>query len=360
MRALGTASYALHLATAAYEFRLYHSTEPDRVVATRQLREGAITLGRDPGANWIVEDTARTLSRRHCEFALRPAGLVIRVSGVNGVFANGEKLPFGVETILAVPCTLLLGDFRLTVCCVAEPITGAGPGLVPSNPTTPSPQEIAAFSEPAYEAAAANRSLLEAFCEGAGLDSSLLAGEEPDEIMRRVGAIYHHTVIGVRDLMADRDRTRGQYDLQRTKIGGTGNNMFKWASTQRLAADLLLTGPAGFLSGPEAVRSSLRAIKRHIAASQSGMQGCLRAIADMFSPGEIHRAVPDGAAAKMDEVVRRHAEIVQQLDGAEPSSLIEVFALSYGTAEAALRKAERGDALKDISCDEFASSSKPT
>jgi hypothetical protein len=147
--------------------------------------------------------------------------------------------------------------------------------------------------------------------------------------------------------MADRDRARGQYDLQRTKIGGTGNNLFKWASTQRLAADLLLTGPAGFLSGPDAVRSSLKAIKRHIAASQAGMQGCLRAVVNMFSPSEIDRAAPDSAAAQMDEVVRRHTEIVKQLDGPELPSLEGAYVLAYDAAEAVWRNQDRGGAQEN-------------
>lgn len=305
-----------------YELRLYHNAEPKRTIDTRYLHEGAMTLGRDPGADWVLDDPTRALSRRHCELFVRAGYLAIRVNGANGAFVHDEKLPFGVEVSLAVPCTLALGEFRLAVRRIDD--VPAGEGADGNRAALP-------LAAPARlsEMAAANRSLLEAFCEGAGLDSSQLAGEDPDEIMRRVGAFYRHTVSGVSDLMAERDRARSLYDLQRTKIAGTGNNLFKWASPKRLSVDLLLTEPAGFLSGPEAVQSSLRSIKRHLVASQAGMQACLRVLVDMFSAGE------------RDELARRHADLVKELEQAAPPSLDEAYVLAYEAAEMASRVQDR-------------------
>ncbi|MBV1691099.1 FHA domain-containing protein [Novosphingobium sp. G106] len=310
MNAIGAAAPPT---TTGYELRLYHGAEPGRTIDTRHLREGSMTLGRDPGVDWVVDDPTRTLSRQHCELIVRDGDLAIRVSGANGAFAHDEKLPFGVEAGLAVPCTLALGDFRLAVCRIGDDPAAGG---------------ATTFSMPLSETAAANRSLLEAFCEGAGLDSSQLAGEDPDEIMRRVGAFYRQTVSGVSDLMAERDRARSLYDLQRTRIASTGNNLFKWASPKRLAVDLLLTEPAGFLSGPEAVRSSLRAIRRHLVASQAGMQGCLRVLVDRFSTGET------------DALARRSAELAEELEQAVPPSLEQAYVFAYEAAEVAARAHE--------------------
>jgi len=350
MKASGAAMPAPPAMTARYELRLYHRAEPERTIGTRYLEQGAMTLGRDPASDWAVDDPARTLSRRHCELHVRSDGLAIHVSGSNGAFAHNEKLPHGVEARLAVPCTLALGDFRLAVCIADAAPARARRGADPIElPLASPPQETTTFSVPLSEMAAANRSLLEAFCDGASLDSSQLAGEDPDEIMRRVGAIYRHTLVGVSDLMAERDRARSHYDLQRTRIGGTGNNLFKWASTQRLAVDLLLTAPAGFLSGPDAVRSSLRAIKRHALASQAGMQACLRALVGMFSPGEIERAAPEEASgqatAQIEAVARRHAELAAQLDHAAPPALEEAYILAYEAAEIAFRATDRWSTL---------------
>lgn len=335
MKAIG-ATMPASPSVPGYELRLYHSAEPDRIIDTRSLHEGSITLGRDPEADWVVDDPTRTLSRRHCELFVRAGELVIRVSGANGAFAHGEKLPLDVEARLAVPCTLAFGDFRLAICGIdGAPADEDDGGNLVDLPLPSVRLDTTADLAPLSETAAANRSLLEAFCEGAGLDSSQLAGEDPDEIMRRAGAIYRHTVSGVSDLMAERDRARSLYDLQRTRIGGAGNNLFKWASIQRLAADLLLTEPAGFLSGPEAVRLSLRAIKRHALASQAGMEACLRAAVGMLSPGGTDAT--SGDTARIEELERRHAELAEQLDQAAPPALERAYVLAYEATEVASR-----------------------
>src|SRR5207237_10407168 len=135
-----------------------------------------------------------------------------------------------------------------------------------------------------------NGSLLEAFCEGAGLDASLLSSEDPTEIMRRAGAVYRQMVLGIGDLMAERDRARGQYKLSRTTIGGANNNPFKWAPTQRLAIDLLLAGESSFLSGPAALKASFRDVKKHLVATFAGLRASLRAAVDSFAPAAVEPA----------------------------------------------------------------------
>jgi type VI secretion system FHA domain protein len=188
---------------------------------------------------------------------------------------------------------------------------------------------------------AANGSLLEAFCEGAGLDASLLSSEEPTEIMRRAGAVYRQMVLGIGDLMAERDRARGQYKLSRTTIGGANNNPFKWAPTQRLAIDLLLAGSGSFLSGPAALQASFRDIKRHLIATFAGLHGSLRAAIGSFDPLALDAAVEprasllkSRAALQADEVASRHADLARQLGEGEGGSLEAAFVAAYDAAEA--------------------------
>lgn len=329
-----------------YELRLYRGSEPGDTIAVRHLVQGSMTLGRDPESDWVVIDPERTLSRRHCEFIVRPGGLVIRASGVNGAYVQGEKIPSDVEVLLLTPCVLTLGDFRLEVnrTQTAASSLERCAELRDGRPAQERPERL-----PAPDLTTTNRSLLEAFCNGAGLDSSLLASEEPDEVMRRAGAIYRNMVHSVSELMVDRDRARSLYDLQRTKIGGTGNNVFKWASPQRLTVDLLLTAPAGFLSGPDAVQSSFQAIRRHFEASQVGMRSCLRALTDMFSPGPTDCGAQnsdlgpeDNDRAKLQEFGRRHGEVVKQLDDPNSPFLEECFALAYEAADSALERSGSG------------------
>jgi predicted component of type VI protein secretion system len=328
-----------------YKLQLFALTDPAQPIDARLFAEGSMTIGRDPRANWSIDDKECALSRWHCELFARPEGLSLCATGANGVFfdESGERLRDGIETLLPLPCSLELGDFRLVASIAPYSAQEVNPGmtlvLAPPIETVEVPSDWEDVSDvPEF----GSGSLLEAFCQGAGLDSSLLSSEEPEEIMRRAGAIYRQMVLGIGDLMAERNRARGHYEMNRTTIGGKDNNPFKWAPTQRLALDLLLSGPSSFLSGPAAVQSSLRDIKRHLVASFAGLKGSLRAAVDSFAPDEIDRTVPakssllkNRAYAQMDEVRRRHEDLLAQLEQGQPGSLDRAFASAYDAADAA-------------------------
>ena len=108
-----------------------------------------------------------------------------------------------------LPATLRFGRFRLkaTRAPHGEEPVDAGRTMILTPPlgtstAVPDDWRDASAAPPGN----ANGSLLEAFCEGAGLDASMLSSEEPDEIMRRAGAVFRQMVLGVGDLMAERDR----------------------------------------------------------------------------------------------------------------------------------------------------------
>jgi predicted component of type VI protein secretion system len=334
-----------------YKLQLFDAAEPTQPIDARLFAEGSMTIGRDPRASWSIDDPNCALSRWHCELFARPEGLAVCAVGANGVFfdESGERLPDGAETLLPLPCSLELGGYRL----VASVAPFSGQNVNPSMTLVLTPPIGASADVPSdWEDAAAapecgSGSLLEAFCQGAGLDSSHLSGEEPEEIMRRAGAIYGQMVLGIADLMVERNRARGHYEMSRTTIGGKGNNPFKWAPTQRLALDLLLSGPSSFLSGPAAVQSSFRDIKRHLVASFAGLKGSLRAAVEAFSPAELDRAVPERgsflrnrAAAQLDEVGRRHDDLLAQLEEGRAGSLDSAFVQAYDAADAAARQAQ--------------------
>jgi predicted component of type VI protein secretion system len=329
-----------------YKLQLFDGADPTQLIDARLFAEGSMTIGRDPRANWSIDDPECALSRWHCELFVRDEGLAMCAMGANGVFfdASGERLPDGAETLLPLPCSLELGNFRLiaSIAPFGDQNVNANTTMVLTPPVGSSAEVPTDWPDSVELPEMTNGSLLEAFCQGAGIDSSRLSEEEPGEIMRRAGAIYRQMVLGIGDLMAERDRARGQFEMSRTTIGGKGNNPFKWAPSQRLALDLLLSGPASFLAGPTAVQSSFRDIKRHLVASFAGLQGCLRAAVQTFAPDDIERAVPEKtsllksrAAAQMDEVRRRHEDLVTQLEQRRSGSLDNAFMRAYDAADSA-------------------------
>lgn len=329
-----------------YMLRLFEEGDLVHPIDARLLRDGTLQIGRDPAADWTIPDPDREISRAHCVVAADARGLSVRCVGTNGVYddASGERLPDEIEIAMALPTTLRIGRFRLVAAPAPHGSLGAGQEnrtMLMTPPLGESTIVPANWEDaPAAPALYRDGSLLDAFCEGAGLDASLLSGEEPAEIMRRAGAVYRQLVLGIGDLMNERDRARAQYQLVKTTISGSGNNPFKWAPTQRLAIDLLLAGSNGFLSGPAALRASFQDIKRHAGATFAGFQASLRTAVATFDPAAVEAAgasraslLRSRAAVQWQEVENRHADLAQQLDSGMGGSLDRAFVAGYDEAD---------------------------
>ena len=329
-----------------YMLQLFDTADEVQPIDARLIRDGLIRIGRDADADWPIADPDCELSRTHCELALAGDELTLRALGTNGVFddVTGDRFPAAESVVVAVPATLRFGRFRLHASRAPHgeaPVDVAGTVLM-SPPLGLSRNVPEQWSDAGMPLPGGDGSLLDAFCEGAGLDPSLLSSEEPADVMRRAGAVYRQMVLGIGDLMAERDRARGQYKLSRTTIGGHDNNPFKWAPTQRLAVDLLLAGSGSFLSGPAALQPSLRDIKRHLIASFAGLQASLRAAVAAFDPAAINADVAgratllkSRATLHAEESARRHADLSQQLDAGTGGSLERAFMTAYDASEAA-------------------------
>lgn len=333
-----------------YMLQLFDADESQRPIDARLFQDGVLGIGRDPAADWSIADPECALSRAHCELHAGPEGLSVRSLGTNGVFdaLDDRRFPDGELAPVAVPGELRMGQFRLVASYAPHAAAGEeGRTMILSPPLGWSVEVPNEWAEGAVTAPAGEGSLFEAFCQGAQLDSSQLSSEDPEEIMRRAGALYRQMVLGIGDLMEERGTARARYRLNRTTIGGEGNNPFKWAPSQRLAIDLLLAGPSSFLSGPAALQACFRDLKRHLVATFAGLQGSLRHAVESFSPDSIQAAVSrrsallkSRAALHAEEVERRHAELSNEIDGAGPGSLDQAFVAAYEQAEAQLDRSE--------------------
>ncbi len=332
-----------------YMLQLFDADDMVQPLDARLIRDGVLRIGRDTEADWPIADPDCALSRAHCELSASGDGLTLRALGANGVFDadTGERFPDAIDVVLPVPSALRLGRFRMVATQAPHgdlEVDGALT-MVLTPPLGSSVEVPSDWADAGAPRVSGEGSLLEAFCEGAGLDCSLLSEEEPTEIMRRAGAVYRQMVLGIGDLMAERDHARGRYQLTRTTISGANNNPFKWAPTQRLAIDLLLAGSSGFLSGPAALKASFRDVKRHLVATFAGLQGSLRAAIETFEPAALDAAVADRAtllksraALQMAEVADRHADLTRQISESMPGSLDRAFAAAYDAADSAMAR----------------------
>jgi len=313
-----------------YIFRVFHRDRPFEQIDARILADGELSIGRDPQADWQIASADGTLSRVHGYMSVEDGRLVYRDASSNGSFAaDGERLPKGEPIPLQPQESLYLGQLMLLVDEIAGAATAdfadktsitlaaaTVPRAIPSN--WADSESVARLQKAPHR----DISLVEAFCEGADLDSSALSADDPEQLMRRLGAIYRQTLLGLATLMAARADTKRSYDMDRTTISASDNNPFKWAATRRLALELLFDRSDGFLSGSAAVRASFEDLAAHLIGMNAGAQAAVTAALEAVGPDMIEREAASlgfsirGRSAKCWNIARRkhgEREALQQI-----------------------------------------------
>ena len=269
-----------------YICRLFRSDRPAEQIDARLIASGALTIGRDPKADWPLDDPDGLLSRIHCTLSVEEGALRVHDSSTNGTFVDGTKrVPRDTSVPLADHQSVRIGSLTLIVdrprveaardgtvvqLPPALPVDWAG---APNADTPPHP----------------DASLLEAFCEGARLDVSTFSNEDPAALMRRLGGIYRQSVAGLSALMAQRTHLKNLQEIDRTTVSAGRNNPVKWTSPRRLAEDLLRDRDAAFLSGEDAVAESFLDLTAHLSAMATGVNAAIATLLDQLDPEALAR-----------------------------------------------------------------------
>ena len=250
--------------------RLFHQTDPAHELDARVLDDGELAIGRGTEADWTIPDPSKALSRLHCILKARDGLLTLKDASSNGVWlaTSGERTMQGVERPIAAGETLGLGDFLILVEAARA-----------EQPAAEAPQA------PGHEAdATPAAAMLDAFCDGAGMDSSAFSADDPAELMHRAGALYRQMVLGLAALTGERVRSKAEHQLERTTVQALDNNPFRWAPPQRVAVDLLKVGPDAFLAGDAAVRASFEELRSHQLGLEAGWRAALQGLLQALSP----------------------------------------------------------------------------
>lgn len=332
-----------------YTLRLFHQTDPFRQLEARPLTEGDLAIGRETAEGWSIADPSRALSREHCVLTLRQGAVSLTDVSANGVLIGQERRRAPPKEPIAIEPgqTLRLGDFLIVVdpdrAPASDPLAAtqiasgvAGfdapfrhpilqqvevTGAALAVPTEWSdPQDAPA---PVVWSDTAG-SLLDAFCAGAKLDASAFSGDDPVEIMRRLGTVYRQMVLGLGDLMGERTSVKSEYRMSRTTVSAQGNNPFKWAPPQRVAVDLLRQRHDSFLAGPQAVKASFEDLKKHLLCLMSGVRSAVDATLLALDPAEVEKSAKTSLlktreAAAWADYGKLYAELRARA-GADPDS----------------------------------------
>jgi predicted component of type VI protein secretion system len=333
--------------------RLFHAANPFRPIETRTFEDGEISIGRDPAADWPIEDAACELSRRHCAIRFVEGQLLVKDLSANGVFIGQRRrrIARDQEIELKLSDPIYLGQFMLSAEATPAPANDhaqdesldalfhspmlqepelSAAVLHVRTAWEPSPQK----EEGGKRARLPDAALLEAFCEGAGLDPSMFVAEDPAEVMRRAGAIYQQAVLGLSDLMGERTSLKSTYRMDRTTVAAAHNNPFKWADAHRVAVDLLRSNSGPFLGGASAINGSFQDLKKHLLCLMAGSRAAVGAALEELAPARIEKETPPGlfqgkAEACWRDYQKRHEQIAADARESTQSAISQAFKAGY-------------------------------
>ncbi|HTW50916.1 MAG TPA: type VI secretion system-associated FHA domain protein TagH [Stellaceae bacterium] len=105
---------------------------------SRALESGEFSIGRGANNNWVLPDTKRHISSRHCVIAYRAGGWQVRDYSLNGTFLNREDTPIGEGSVrdLRDGDLLRLGPYEIEVRLTEQPTQPVLP-TTQENPANP-------------------------------------------------------------------------------------------------------------------------------------------------------------------------------------------------------------------------------
>jgi predicted component of type VI protein secretion system len=316
--------------------RLFKASDPFREIECRELRAGSLVIGSDPSADWTIHDARGDLSRNHCVISMDDGSVFLLDTSKNGVDVGADETPAprGAKLKINQGESIFLGEYVIIV-----DVDGPAEASLQESdchPTIPWVGPRGASPRRESGAPPTDAALLEAFCCGAGLEPSSFAGEDPLEVMLRLGAAYRAVVDDLSSLMQDRATLRNQLHLDRTTISARDNNPLKWASPEQVAVDLLREDGAGFLKGADAFRASFADLRRHSAGLLAGANAAVRHVLNELQPDAIAASVkrqPLHFVTRFEAADRRlrelHVQLVTDAAGEGAGQIERAFRKGY-------------------------------
>lgn len=137
---------------------------PDAVPPqTRTIAGGEFRIGRGPDNDWVLTDTDRVLSKRHCVIAFRAGVWQLADTSTNGTYLNREPEPVGPGSVRTLEDgdRLRLGAYEVEVRLANQPRFGQGGGAAPARfddpfgddpfaTPAPPPARSAGFGDPGF------------------------------------------------------------------------------------------------------------------------------------------------------------------------------------------------------------------
>lgn len=169
---------------------------------------------------------------------------------------------------------------------------------VPPDPAAPpaAGPAPAAPTPPAEAKGEGAEVIIQAFCEGAGLDRDALAGTDAYQTAHEIGRAMRIMTAELAGLLRVRTKTKvSMRSGSRTELGNTANNPLKFVPSAEESLEVMFgKGRAGFQRGPDAVQDGFDDIKKHQFAIYASIQPALAELLEDLAPEAIEQKVEGG------------------------------------------------------------------
>jgi type VI secretion system protein ImpI/type VI secretion system protein len=212
---------------------------------------------------------------------------------------------------------------------------------LPGAPLPAAPMPAAPQLAPASAAENGDR-LLGAFLQGAGIGAA--RPENPESLMRGLGAAFRAMVSGIRQALIARAAIKGEFRIEQTMIRSRGNNPLKFSADDDDALAALLGLGRRTEIGPDAaIADALRDMRLHELATVAAMQDAVRALLAQLAPAKLREQAQAGGmtllpAQKTARAFEAYEKLHDNVTRALADDFDSVFGKSFARAyEVALR-----------------------
>lgn len=247
-------------------------------------------IGRAADNDWVLPDPERFVSSHHAVITVRDGRYHLLDISSNGTFVNGSRDALGRTAVhrLQSGDRLALGGYDLEVDLEGAPTTDESAGAP------------AADSAASREPVATESATIQALLRGAGLDTRLADGDDPQRVLALAGLLLRELATGL--VAAGRERrtvgadlATGRIDLRRDPLGDAGS--VDDALSLLLGADQRRLVPA-----VESVREAYRQLAEERRLAAAAAAAAVAATLKRLDPADLEQRfgpdTDDSAAAR--------------------------------------------------------------
>jgi type VI secretion system FHA domain protein len=220
---------------------------------------------------------------------------------------------------------------------VPPPATPAPPPARPVAAPPAAPPVAPPPARPAAPPSAAAVDAARAFFRGAGQEDLTIPDAELAATMERLGGVMRVLIEGLREILLSRADFKGEFRVEKTRLGAGGNNPLKFALSPEHAVEAILRPRAkGYMDAGSAVGEALKDIKAHEVAMVTGMEAAIKDVLARLNPSLLEEKAAGGGLSMLsnrkaklwDEYEKLYGTLAEQAE----HDFHEFFARAFSKA----------------------------